>query len=114
MDQEIALAINRALFHQKAPASILITNAKRHDGGTIMAITHLDASAVMVLIYRDFIVTAAITLDNGLIDVQANESWQQLKIHAVPLVWYMGIGTEGQQKMQYGIHAENKVIAIPV
>jgi len=50
MDQEIAFAINRALFHQKAPAHIAIMNAKRNARGTITAVTHQNATAAMAVI----------------------------------------------------------------
>jgi hypothetical protein len=90
MDQEIASAINRALFHQKAPAHIRIMNANRNAKGAITAITHPNARAEMALQYRDIIVTAARTVDKGVMDVEENESWERLKIHVVPLVRYMG------------------------
>jgi len=69
MDQEIASAINRALFHQKAPAHIWIMNAKWNAKGTITAITHPNATAEMALQYRDVITTAARTVDKGVVDV---------------------------------------------
>jgi hypothetical protein len=75
MDQEIASAINRVLFHQKAPAPIRIMIAKRNVSGMITAITQQNATAVMALIYRDVIITAAHTVDKGVIDVEDNESW---------------------------------------
>jgi len=40
MDQDIASAINRALFHQQAPAHIRIMNARSNAKGAITAITH--------------------------------------------------------------------------
>jgi hypothetical protein len=63
MDQEIATAINRALFHQKTPAQIWIMNAKRNARATITAITHQKATAAMAQIYRNVIITAARTAD---------------------------------------------------
>ena len=99
MDQEIASAINRALFHQKAPAHIRIMNAKRNANGTITAITHPNATAEMALQYRDIIITAAGMVDNGVVDVKENESLERLKIQTVPLVQYMGKGMDVLQKM---------------
>jgi len=93
MDQEIASAINRALFHQKAPAHIRIMNAERNAKGAITAITHPNATAEMALQYCDIINTAARTVDKGVMDGEENESWERLKIHAVPLIQYMGKGT---------------------
>jgi hypothetical protein len=113
MDQEIASAINRALFHQQAPARIRIMNARRNAKGAITAITHQNATAEMALQYRDIIITAARTVDKGVVDVEENESWERQKIHAVPLVRYMGKGTEGLQKMREEFEAENEGVAIP-
>jgi hypothetical protein len=113
MDQEIASAINRALFHQKAPAHIKIMNAKRNAKGTITAITHPNATAELAMQYRDIIITAARTVDRGVVDVEENETCERLMIHAVPLVRYMGKCTEGLQKIQEEYEGENESIAIP-
>jgi hypothetical protein len=113
MDQEIASAINRVLFHQQAPAHIRIMNARRNAKGAITAITHQNATAEMAMQYRDVFITAARTVDRGVVDVEGNETWERLKIHAVPLVRYMGKGAEGLQKMREEFEAENEGIAIP-
>jgi len=97
MDQEIASAFNSALFHQKALAHVRIMNAKRNAKGRFTAITHPNVTAEMALQYREIIITAARTVDNGAVDVEENESWVRLNIHPVPLVRYMGKGTEGLQ-----------------
>jgi hypothetical protein len=99
MDQEIVSVINRALFHQQAPAYIRIMNARRNAKVAITGITHQHAMAEIAMRSRDIIITAARTVDQGFVDVKENETWERLKIHAVPLVRYMGKGTEGLQKM---------------
>jgi hypothetical protein len=113
MEQKIASAINRALFHQKAPAHIRIMNAKRNARGMITAITHLNATAVIALIYCDIITTAR-TVDKGVIDVEENECWERLNIHAVRLVRYMGKGTESLPKMRDEIHSDEEGVTVPV
>jgi len=113
IDEEIASAVNRALFQQQAPAHVRIMNARRNAKGTITAITHQNATAQMALLYRDIIIKAARFVDKGIIDVEGNESWERLKIHTIPLVRYMGNGTEGLQKMREEIQAENEGVAIP-
>jgi len=113
MDQEIASALNRALFHQKAPAHIRIMNATRNAKGAITAITHPNATAEMALQYHDIIITAARTVNRGVMDVEENESWESLKIHAVPLIRYMGKGMGGLQKMREEFEAENEGVVIP-
>jgi len=69
MVQEIASVINRALFHQQAPAHIRIMNARRNAKGAITGITHQNATAEMALQYRDIIITAARTVDTGVVDI---------------------------------------------
>jgi hypothetical protein len=66
----------------------------------------------MALLYRDIIIKATRSVDKGIIDVEGNESWERLKIHTVPLVRYMGQGTEGLQKMREEIQGENEGVAI--
>jgi len=72
----MASAINRVLFHQKAPAHGRIINAKSNAKGAIPAITHPNATAEMALQYSDIIITAARTIDKGVVDVKENESWE--------------------------------------
>jgi hypothetical protein len=47
------------------------------------------------------------------VDVEENEIWERLKIYAVPLVQYMGKGTEDLQMMREEFEAENEGIGIP-
>jgi hypothetical protein len=113
MDQEIASAINRALYHQKAPAHISIMNAERNAKAAITAITHPNATAEMTLQYRDIFITRARIVETGVVDVEENESWERPKIHAVPVIRYMGKGKKGLQKMREECEAENEGIVIP-
>jgi len=113
MDPEIVSAINRVLFHQKAPAHVRIMNAKWNAKGAITAITHRNATAAMAIRYRDIFIKAAKTVERGVVDVEENATWEWIKIHAVPLMQYMGKGTEGPQKMREELEAENKGIGIP-
>ena len=46
-------------------------------------------------------------------DVEENETWERIKIHTVPLVRYMGKGTEGLHKMREEFEAENEGVMIP-
>jgi hypothetical protein len=113
MDQKISSVINRALFHQKALAHIRIMNAKWNAQGAITAITHPNATAEMSMQYRDIIITVVRTIDRGVVDVEENDTWERLKIHSVPLVRYMGKGTEGLPKMREEFDAENQGIKVP-
>jgi hypothetical protein len=113
MGQEIASAITRALFHQQAPAHIRILNARRNAKGAITAITHQNTTAEMALQYRDIILTPARTFDKGVVDVEENDSWARLKSPVVPLVRYMGNGTDGLQQMRDEFEAENEGVGLP-
>lgn len=53
----------------------------------------------MAIRYCDIIITAATTEDKGVVDADENVIWQWLKINTVPLVQYMGNGTEDQMKI---------------
>jgi len=106
-------AINRARFHQNAPAHIRIMNARRNANGVITSIAHPNATAEMALQIRDITIMAARTVDKGVVDIQENESWSRLKIHAVPLVWYMWKGTVVLKKMRKEFDAETAGIVIP-
>jgi hypothetical protein len=114
MDQEIAAAINSELFHQKAPAHLLTLNAKRNARGTITSITDQNASAAMALIYHNIIIAATRRVDKGVMDIEENEASERLKIHAVPLVRYIGKETEGLKKIRDEIHTENDGVSVPV
>jgi len=113
MDEEIASAVNRALFQQQAPAHVRIMNASRNARGRITTITQQNAMAEMALLYRDIIIKAARSVDKGIIDVEGNELWERLKIHTIPRVRYMGKGTEGLQRMKEEIQADNEGVMIP-
>jgi len=70
MDQVMASAIIRALFHQQAPAHIRIMNARRNGKGVITAITDQNATAEMAMRYRDVIITLARTVNKEVLDVE--------------------------------------------
>jgi len=88
-------------------------NARRNAEGAITAIKQQHAIAEMALRYRDIFITAARTVDKGVVDVENNESWKRLKIQAVPLIQCMGTGIEGRRKMRQEFEAENEGVAIP-
>ena len=75
MDEEIASAVNRAMFQPQAPAHVWIMNARRNAKGTMTAITHQNATVEIALLYRDVIIKAARSVDKGIIDVEGKESW---------------------------------------
>jgi hypothetical protein len=72
MDEEIELAINRALFLQQALAHIKIMKTRRNVEDTIMAFTNYYPTAEMTVLYCDIIITAMRTEDEGVVDVEQN------------------------------------------
>jgi hypothetical protein len=113
MDEDIASAINRVLSQQQDPAYSQIMNAQRNAKGATTAVRQQNATAEMALLYHDVNIRAARSVDQGIIDMEGNEPWERLKMHTVPLVRYMGRGTEGLQKMRQKMKAENEGIRIP-
>jgi hypothetical protein len=59
------------------------------------------------------IIANARTVEEAVIDVEENESWERLQIDRVQLVRYLGRSTEGLQRMREEFEAGNKGIVIP-
>jgi len=74
---------------------------------------HQNATAQMAMRYSDIIITAARTVDRGVVHVEENETSERLQSDAAPLVRYIGRSTEGLQKMQEEFEPENEGTAIP-
>jgi len=74
MVQDIASAINRALFHQNAPAHIKIMNVTWDAKGVITAITHPNVTVEMGQKYCYIIITAARMVDKAVVHFEENES----------------------------------------
>ena len=113
IDQDIPSTINRALFHPQATADIMIMNARRNAMYLITAIMHQNATAEITPPYSDIIIMAASTVNNGIIDVEENKSWESLNIRAVPLELFVGKGTEDLQNILDEFELENEGIKLP-
>jgi hypothetical protein len=113
MDEEIASAMNTALFQQQAQAHAWIMNMRRNAKCTIAAMMLPNATTEMALLCQDIIINASGWVDKGIIDVEGNKCRKRRKIHTVPLVRYMGKGSAGRQTIREEIQAENKGVAIP-
>jgi hypothetical protein len=61
-------------------------NAKRNPMRAITANIHKKATAATKLVYHEVIISAGYMLGKGVINVDVNEPWKKLKLHAVPLV----------------------------
>jgi hypothetical protein len=113
IDQEIVIEINRARFHKQAPAHIRIMHANRNGKTMITAIMHPNASAEMAPQYHNIIITGARTVNNGVMDVEENDTLERPKNNAVPLIRHMGKGTAGMQKSRDEFQVENDGLVIP-
>ena len=100
MVQDIASAINRALFHQNAPAHIKIMNVTWDAKGVITAITHPNVTVEMGQKYCYIIITAARMVDKAVVHFEENESWHRPSVHSIPDVQYMGKVTQELPMMQ--------------
>jgi hypothetical protein len=61
-------------------------NARRNAKGAITAMMNQNATAEMAMQYCDIIITAARTVNRGVMDVEENKTWERLAIDAIPLV----------------------------
>jgi hypothetical protein len=113
MDQKISSAINRELYHLKAPEHITIMNANRNAKRVITALTHPNVIAEMALQYSVIIITAVGPVNNRVVDFEETESWASLNIHTIHLIRSTGEGTECLQKMQHEFEARNEGTVIP-
>jgi hypothetical protein len=99
MDQEIVSAMWRALYNKKAPAHIRIMIGNRNAKGAIIAIPNPNSIADLTLHYGDIIFTAVRTVVAGVLHVEENQCWEWQMLHAVSLIWYLGILRDGLQQM---------------
>ena len=113
MDQEIASVINTAHFHQQAPTYNRIMNARRNVKGAITAMTHQNTTAAMAMRYCDVIIMAARTLHRGVMNVEENETWERLNIHALPLVRYMGKAQKACRRCERNLKRRTRAYQSP-
>jgi len=95
MHQEIASVINEVHFHQQAPAHMRIMNTRMNAKGVIIAVMHWNTTTEIAMRYHNIIITAAMTVDRGVVDVEENDTCERLMIHGETRVQYLGKGTEG-------------------
>lgn len=81
--------------------------------GPITASICKNSPAGIAMECYNIISTAARTVNKSIVDVKEIESWETLKINTVPLLWYMGNGTKGLQKMLENFEVENNGVTIP-
>lgn len=111
---DILSAINRALYAANAEPFIRVMDAKFTEKGNCSAVTTHNSTAEMMGRYRDVVLKAARTQDEGIIDFGSNEPWKRVKVHGVALERYVGKGTYGTGKLKEELEAENEGLVIPL
>jgi hypothetical protein len=91
-----------------------MTGVSMNIRGSITALPRENASADMLIVFREIIVTAARKVDQGIIDIEKNETWERVKMHGVNFDQYMAKRSGGLEKLSEEIHAENKGVVVPM
>lgn len=71
-------------------------------------------STEQFLTLRDTAIRAARTADQGIVDVNAIETWRRVKVHGIPIARYVGKGSYGVDKLRAEIESENEGVEIPM
>ena len=87
-DVEIVSAINIALHAAGAPYHIRMTDITTNVRGTITALAGPNASADMLVAWKEVVVKAARRIDQGIIDIEKNETWEKVKMHGISFDQY--------------------------
>ena len=63
------------------------------------------STAETLLIHRDIVTKAARTLNPGIIDLEANQTWKWANVHRVPVARYVDRGALGTEKLHKELEA---------
>jgi hypothetical protein len=64
-------------------------------------------------VFKDIVVMVARKIDQGIIDVEANETWERVKMHGIRFDQYLAKRSGGLEKLRQKIQAENEGVIIP-
>jgi hypothetical protein len=67
--EDLVSAVNRALYRKGVPEHIRLANIRQNQRGSTMAITTERSTAEMTLRFKDIIIVAARSVDQGIIDI---------------------------------------------
>jgi hypothetical protein len=114
-DIEIVSAINIALHAAGAPYRITITDISTKVRGMIMAVAGPNASADMLVAWKEVVVVkAARHIDQGIIDIEKNEDCEKVKMHGISFDQYAAQKSGGVEKLRQLFQAENEGVVIPM
>ena len=72
----------------------------------LYGVTATAASTVAtLLIHKGIVAKAARTLNPGIIDLEANQTWKWAKVHRVPVARYVGRGALGTENLHEELEA---------
>src|SRR6266576_460067 len=99
-EADLISAASRAMYQEGIPTHIRIFSLRRNSRGTLAGLSTPFAPVSQLLAYKDTILRSVRTVDPGIVNITANETWKRVKIHGVPLVRYLGKGTHGLNKLR--------------
>jgi hypothetical protein len=80
--------------------------------GTITALATPEASADILGTWREVEVKAARRINQGIIDLGKNKTWESVKIHGISFDQYVVNKSGGLEKLRRAIQAENRGVVI--
>jgi hypothetical protein len=113
-DSEIVSAVHRALHVARAPHHIRMGTITMNIRGTITALATLEALADMLAAWREVVVKAAKRIDQGIIDLEKNETWEKVKMHGISFDQYAVKKLGGLEKLRQEIQAKNEGVVVPM
>jgi len=114
-DFDISSEVNRALCEAKLPHFVRIQGVTKNTRGCLSMITTPGASAEMSIRYREIVIKAARKVDAGIVDIETNELWERVKLHAINFDRYLGKKTgRGLEELRQELHAGNEGVVLPL
>jgi hypothetical protein len=111
-DVEIVSAVNRALHASRVPHHIIMRKITTHVRGTITALATPQASADMLVAWREVVVTATRSIDQGIINLEKNETWEKVKMHGISFDQYAVKKSGGLGKLRQEIQSEKEGVVV--
>jgi hypothetical protein len=113
-DAEIVSEVNRALWARQVPAQIRMMGISTNMRGSITVLERENASAAMLIVFREIIFIAARKVDQCIIDIEKNTTWERVNMKGVNFDQYMAKRSGGLGKLRKEIHTENEGVVVPM
>ncbi|TGZ77556.1 hypothetical protein EX30DRAFT_351802 [Ascodesmis nigricans] len=85
---DLVVAMNAALSKARAPPHIRVQKVETNEKGTVTACMGPKATGLMALKFKETLLKATKEVDISIEQMEANETWHKLKLHAVSLDRY--------------------------